>query len=275
MRTKKQRFISILLTLAMVIGLMSGLTVTAYAADTFTVHPWRVNSSNDYGALTTDAALPYNTTTSALMKKVGFSQSLDQDSGFSIASVAITSGSNVALGTPTGTAGQKGYDVPVTINGEGEFVLKIQRTNGYYDVEIRVVVSKNENTPVNEWSENKSITADTTIDGGVLVTADVKVTIAEGKTLTVNGGINATDHTLTVKGPGTLIVNGTNGDVGEEGGTAFTGNLVVDDGAVTMTGGKGGNFSMLNAPGVGGHGVNGNVTVNGGSIKVFGGNGNY
>ena len=60
------------------------------------------------------------------------------------------------------------------------------------------------------WSADQSFTADATFSDGVIITADITVTIAEGKTLTVNGGIDASGHTLTVAGKGKLSVNGKN-----------------------------------------------------------------
>ncbi|UKK51467.1 hypothetical protein L6472_02425 [Prevotella sp. E13-17] len=123
----------------------------------------------------------------------------------------------------------------------------------------------------------------------VTVSASMEVTIATGVTVTINNGLNITSGTLTVKGPGTLVVNGkagSNGGNGETGGNgtpgsaAITGNIVVQDGAtVQATGGKGGNGGAGD-PENGGHGANGaaaisgNVTVQGGAtVKATGGNG--
>ncbi|UKK49632.1 hypothetical protein L6475_06800 [Prevotella sp. E9-3] len=123
----------------------------------------------------------------------------------------------------------------------------------------------------------------------VTVSASMEVTIATGVTVTINNGLNITSGTLTVKGPGTLVVNGkagSNGGGGDTGGNgtpgsaAITGNIVVQDGAtVQATGGKGGNGGAGD-PENGGHGANGaaaisgNVTVLGGAtVKASGGNG--
>ena len=95
------------------------------------------------------------------------------------------------------------------------------------------------------WSESFT-TNGGTIDGGVTVSGSITLTIPEGKTLTVNGGINASGNTLTVAGTGTLIVKGADGadssdSQGGVGGSAFKGNLIVNGATVNATGGTGGN----------------------------------
>lgn len=52
------------------------------------------------------------------------------------------------------------------------------------------------------WSGEVPISSTDTIDVGVTLNADITLTIAEGATLTVNGGINAGSYTLTVEGTG-------------------------------------------------------------------------
>ena len=107
---------------------------------TYTITPRNARTAYDYGNLTNEATLPYNTTTSELMKKVGLTS---VNNSYNIQSVSLTSGSNVTLGTPTGTPGERGYEVPLTITGEGEFVLTIGRTNNNNDALIKVIVSAN------------------------------------------------------------------------------------------------------------------------------------
>ena len=99
---------------------------------------------------------------------------------------------------------------------------------------------------------------DTTIENleAITVSTDATLTINEGVTVTVSGGINANGHTLTVNGAGMLTVTGTNGANGTDGGmydgggggngsTGFTGTLIVDGATVNVTGGNGsqGRFS--------------------------------
>ena len=73
-----------------------------------------------------------------------------------------------------------------------------------------------------EWGADTSFDSDASFEDGVNVTADITITIAEGKTVTVENGINAQGKTLTVEGKGNLIVNGSNSNYGS-GGSAFTG----------------------------------------------------
>ena len=124
--------------------------------------------------------------------------------------------------------------------------------------------------------------------GAITVGADATLTINEGVTVTVSGGINANGHTLTVNGAGTLIVTGTNGAWGADGGmgdggdggsgsAGFTGTLIVDGATVNLTGGNGGNGGGgLQHGGNGGNGaagVSGSITLNSGSVTVTGGAG--
>ena len=124
--------------------------------------------------------------------------------------------------------------------------------------------------------------------GAITVGADATLTINEGVTVTVKGGINANGHTLTVNGAGTLTVTGTNGADGANGGgftgggggigsAGFTGTLIVDGATVNVTGGNGGNGGTgLSDGGRGGNGaagVSGSITLNSGSATVTGGAG--
>ena len=143
----------------------------------------------------------------------------------------------------------------------------------------------------NTWSEATSYSETQTLNGGVAVTADITLTIAEGATLTVNGGINATGHTLTVAGKGTLVVTGADGEDGDyyddgtggdgsAGGDGFTGDIIVNGATVNITGGNSGNGGNAHAEGKnggnggnGGNGISGNITVNSGSATLTGGSG--
>ncbi|MBR0228164.1 MAG: Ig-like domain-containing protein [Clostridia bacterium] len=135
------------------------------------------------------------------------------------------------------------------------------------------------------WSEDSTIESDMTISSGVTVSADITLTIPAGKTLTVNGGINANGHTLTVNGAGTLTVNGANGANGADsdgmrggnganGSAGFTGTLIIDGATVNVTGGNGGYGDIYGGNGGNGAaGISGNITVNSGSATVTGGAG--
>ena len=122
--------------------------------------------------------------------------------------------------------------------------------------------------------------------GAITVNGDATLTINSDVTVTVTGGINVASGTLTVTGPGTLVVNGAKGNDGasgwkgsngRNGGVAISGNIIVQGGAtVTATGGTGGNGGNgeLEAGNGGNGGVafagtltykSGTVTANGGS----------
>ena len=121
----------------------------------------------------------------------------------------------------------------------------------------------------------------------VTVSANMEVTIASGVTVTINNGLNITSGTLTVKGPGTLVVNGAKGNdgasgiiggTGGNGGVAISGNIIVQGGAtVTATGGNGGNGGRGDMEGGnGGNGGNafaGTLTYKSGTVTANGGSG--
>ena len=125
----------------------------------------------------------------------------------------------------------------------------------------------------------------------VTVSASMEVTIATGVTVTINNGLNITSGTLTVKGPGTLVVNGKagsngynnddgDGGPGGNGGVAISGNIIVQGGAtVKATGGNGGNggnsyFDTGGNGAQGGAAITGEVTIQDAStLEATGGNG--
>ena len=122
--------------------------------------------------------------------------------------------------------------------------------------------------------------------GAITVNGDATLTINSDVTVTITGGINVASGTLTVTGPGTLVVNGAKGNNGasgwegsngSNGGVAISGNIIVQGGAtVTATGGTGGTGGTGTfVAGTGGNGgvafagtltyKSGTVTANGGS----------
>ncbi len=146
------------------------------------------------------------------------------------------------------------------------------------------------------WDSDQTVNDNLTINGGLAVTADIKLTIAEGKTLTVNGGIDASGHMMTVEGTGSLIVNGAagaagtdavgealDGGAGYNGGNGFTGSLIINGADITVNGGNGGTggdgknslvasiASHGGTGGTGGNGVDGSVTINSGRASFSGG----
>ena len=86
--------------------------------------------------------------------------------------------------------------------------------------------------------------------GAITVNGDATLTINSDVTVTITGGINVASGTLTVAGPGTLVVTGSTGgnggtsglegSNGGNGGVAFAGTLTYKSGTVTANGGSGG-----------------------------------
>ena len=101
----------------------------------------------------------------------------------------------------------------------------------------------------------------------VTIENDITITIAKGKTLTVNSNVVVFgDKTLTIAGEGTLIINGASNDYSD---SAVHGNLIIDGPTATIK-----SFDFANKYGVGGNGVRGNVTVKSGNVEILAGNGN-
>ncbi len=127
---------------------------------------------------------------------------------------------------------------------------------------------------------------DTTIGSRVTVTGDVHLILADGASLTVNGGINVGENnsltiyaqstsdqmgSLTAKA-GSFSNAGIGGDINVNGGT-----VTIYGGTVTAYGGK----EKTGGPGAGGaglgggyQGAGGTVTIRGGNVIAYGGIGN-
>ena len=59
------------------------------------------------------------------------------------------------------------------------------------------------------WSGEMTLTgSNVTIESEVTLNGNTTLTVAEGKTLTINSSINCNNKTLTIAGPGTVTVNG-------------------------------------------------------------------
>ena len=121
--------------------------------------------------------------------------------------------------------------------------------------------------------------------GAITVNGDATLTINSDVTVTVTGGINVASGTLTVTGPGTLVVNGAKGNDGASGwhgsnggngGVAISGNIIVQGGATVTatggTGGKGGNGELDGGKGGnGGVAFAGTLTYKSGTVTANGG----
>ena len=113
-----------------------------------------------------------------------------------------------------------------------------------------------------------------TIGSRVAVSGEVHLILADGASLTVNGGINVTEgnrfsvYAQSVgENMGTLTANGNNGGAGIGGGDSGSGgNITINGGNVTATGGQ-------YAAGIGGGngGSGGTVTIHGGNVTASSG----
>ena len=115
------------------------------------------------------------------------------------------------------------------------------------------------------------VNSNVTIDNRVTVSGKVHLILADGASLTANGGINvAESNSFSVyaqsvgKNMGTLTVTGGDEAAGIGGGVFGSGgNITINGGNVTATGGE-------NAAGIGGGqgGSGGNITINGGNVTA-------
>ncbi|MBR3273351.1 MAG: fibronectin type III domain-containing protein [Clostridia bacterium] len=109
------------------------------------------------------------------------------------------------------------------------------------------------------WSGDSTINSDEVkINSEVTVNADMTLTIPTGCKLTVTGGINAKDKTLTITGTGTLVVEGVKSNTGVMGDAVY-GNIIVNGASFEAYGYR--------------RGVRGNLTVNSGFAWLYGGEG--
>ena len=115
MRQHGKRWFGILLSLALMLGMMPEMSQTAYAAETYTITLSDLNyPAGVFDALATNASLPYLTDAKALMAAIGY----DSESISYITSVSISSGTNISLGSTTGTSGTADYNVGINITGQ-------------------------------------------------------------------------------------------------------------------------------------------------------------
>ncbi len=227
------------LVLLMMVGLLPWCGMTAYASGgaTYTIKPYDADYDNiNYGTLSTDTGLPYDTMVSTLVRKTGGN---GLGSSYNIKSVEITSGSNATLGTATGTPGQNGYDVPVVINAVGKFVLTIKRTSGWDALHIGVNVRNNtdvESVSLDETEINITLGEDAvSLSATVLpAIAEQNVTWASSDTsvATVENGV------VTAVAPGTAIItatatNGTDDDTTDDKTATCTVTVVLPSASVT------------------------------------------
>lgn len=120
-----------------------------------------------------------------------------------------------------------------------------------------------------EWPGEMTLTGEEKVTIGSTVTINDNTTlkVAEGKTLTINGGINCNGHTLTVDEPGTVTVIGNEGDDCGGYGIWGNGNVILKKGTLNVTGG----IANGEDSGEGGYGIWGDVEIAGGTLNANGG----
>lgn len=124
-----------------------------------------------------------------------------------------------------------------------------------------------------EWTDGNTynVTGDVTIDTRITVSGTVTLNLGAGATLTAGKGIYVSEgNTLTIEGSGALMAGescdndhaGIGGNYGDKTG----GNIVINGGVITATGGK-------NGAGIGAvkFGSGANITINGGKVTAAGG----
>ena len=124
-----------------------------------------------------------------------------------------------------------------------------------------------------EWTDGNTynVTGDVTIDTRISVSGTVTLNLGAGATLTAGKGIYVSEgNTLTIEGSGALMAGescdndhaGIGGNYGDKTG----GNIVINGGVITATGGKYG-------AGIGAvkFGSGANITINGGKVTAEGG----
>ena len=174
----------------------------------------------------------------------------------------------VFAGWTTDAAGEKAY------YGDGEKVTLTEDLTLYaqWGIDLNNLA---DNKYAWENGKTYTITNDLTLaDSRIAVSGTVKLFLNPGKTLTASKGITVSgDNSLTINGKGSLSAGGSGTDmtpdcaagIGNDDGAG--GNVIINGGTVTATGGNG-------AAGIGGgyYGNGGKVTINGGEVTANGEN---
>ena len=130
--------------------------------------------------------------------------------------------------------------------------------------------------------------ANVALNNGLSIDEDATLNVQGSGNLIIDGSFYK--DTSTVKGDhGTLVLTGGNvyitggygefaiGEIGEDGGTALNGSVIVEDGNLMVQGGAGGqagaNEATDSTGGKGGAAISGDLTVNGGYVYLYGGHG--
>ena len=125
----------------------------------------------------------------------------------------------------------------------------------WVDANTVIIATTTELTNGNEYS----MISDVTVEGRIKVSGTVTIDLAEGLTLTIPKGIQVSaGNSLTIKGTGSLIINGV-----ESGNAGIGGNDGENGGSITISGGSVNVTGGSDAPGIGGGngGTAGTITI--------------
>ena len=185
----------------------------------------------------------------------------------------ITVTPTVAFNGETLTEGTD-YDYaisPATVQEKGDYTLTITAKGDYTGTKA-ILFTVTDGTPVTSDMTTLTegvyaVNQDVTISSRITISGDVILNLGNGATLTASKGIELSQsNTLTINGPGALIINDC--DQNKSGiGAASVGTLTINGGTINVTGGQYG-------AGFGGDVHNtsgGTITINGGIINVTGG----
>ena len=146
-------------------------------------------------------------------------------------------------------------------DSEGFTIGNVEYINGWWDW----------NRPNLDLTDGMSyeVVCDKTFDDvRIKIQGHATLILSEGITFTINGGIELSEgNTLTIEGPGNLVVKGSYEMAGI--GASRMGTLIINGGNINVTGGQ-------RAAGIGGNLDNsygGRVVINGGVVRVTGGPG--
>ena len=177
-------------------------------------------------------------------------------------------GNDITVTAPTvtaadGTALTAGTDFtysPTTVNEAGTYNLVITGNGVYSGTKTIPIFVGSDVTSESLTTGEYTVNNDLTIDWRIDISGDVVVNIPTGVTLTAKKGFELSeDNTLTINGPGALVINDC--DTGKSGiGAATMGTLVINGGKLTIAGGTG-------AAGIGYETVGGDLQSVGGDLQ--------
>jgi len=176
-----------------------------------------------------------------------------------------------------GTVLKEGTDYTYTINppiidAKGEYTMTVTAKAPHVGtVTLPTIYVSDAIAVTSDVKEMKNgiycVHKDMTIEDRITVSGDVVLYLGAG-TLTAKKGIELSEgNSLTIEGPGTLVIDGC--DYGKSGIGAYSvGTLTINEGTINVTGGG-------NAAAIGGDLSNekgGSITINGGVVNATGGN---